>query len=264
MRRGLLALGLLMVVSGLPAAPLYLERVEQAEPDAGAVAEAREQIEDHQEVTVIEELPLPPFHRRRPIPSTRKQPFCLRCHPPLPHRRDERARTFLNMHSRFVSCETCHMRPDGVKLAYRWLAYDGRDAGSPLQPGTAVLREGEEERKGSIVPRQGAHIAPFHAGEVALILGDHPFAEGVMERWENGSVAERALLKARLHAPLEKEGPECGACHGERPMLDFGALGATPEQRRLLRQNAIVRFFERFDDENERLRIDELLRRKFP
>ena len=253
----LLAAWFLSAVSALPAAPLYLELVERAEVDDETLEAARKQIKDHKAITVIDELPLPPFHRRKAMHTTARQPFCQRCHLPLPHRQDERARTFLNMHSRFIACETCHLRPDGVEMAYRWLAYDGEQAGQPL-PNRIAATEGENS---SIVPRAGARIAPFHAGEAALIFGDHPFAERVEQRWKEGTEEERTELKARLHAPLSEEGPACRGCHGERsPLLDLQALGASPQELRALRQNTVVRFFERFEDDEKRLRIDELLR----
>ncbi len=253
-----MAVCLLSAVFTLSAAPLYPELVEHAEVDDEALQDALEQIREYEEITVIDELPLPPFHHRDAIPHIAKQPFCLRCHLPLPHRQDERARTFLNMHSRFIACETCHLRPAGVELEYRWLAYDGEQAGRFL---TGRMAPSEQEKNPSIVPREGVRIAPFYSDEVVLVFSDHPFAERMEQRWKEGTVREKAELKARLHAPLEKNGPKCGECHGERsPLLDLQALGASPQQLRAFRQNTIVRFFERFGNDDGRLRIDELLR----
>ncbi len=249
---------LLSAVFTLSAAPLYPELVERSEVDDEALQDALEQIRELEEITVIDELPLPPFHHRDAIPVTARQPFCLRCHLPLPHRRDERARTFLNMHGRFIACETCHFRPAGVELEYRWLAYGGEQAGQALPDRKPPP---EQEEFPSLIPREDARIAPFHGGEMVLVFADHPFAERVEQRWREGTEREKAELKVRLHAPLEKRGPKCGECHGERNvLLDPGALGASPRQLRAFRQNTIVRFFERFGDEEGRLRIDELLR----
>ncbi len=254
--RLILLIGLLSAVSALPAAPLYLELVERAELDDEALEKAREQTKEHEAITVIDELPLPPFHRRHPRPRTAKQPFCRICHLSPPHRKDVRARTFLNMHSRFIACETCHFRPREVGLEYRWLAYDGGQAGRPVAP--RAVKEGDE----SLVPSPGARIVPFHGGEAAVVLADHPFAAEVERRWEKGGEEERARLKARLHVPLEKSGPKCGECHGERsPLLDLRALGAGPARLHALRRNAIVRLFERLpEDEEKGLRIDDWLR----
>ena len=256
--RFLLAAWLLSLAPAVSATPLYLELVERAVVDGEMLEEARKQVEAHEEITPIDDLPLPPFHRRKVPPATAREPFCLRCHLPLPHRRDQRARTFLNMHGRYIGCETCHLRPRGIELEYRWLDYGGEQAGQPLPGGSPVAAR---EEIGSIVPREGARIAPFHAGEPALIFSDHPFADEVARRWKEGDEAERTALQAGLHAPLERDGPGCGECHGKQsPLLDLQALGASPRQMRALQQNTIVRFFERFRDEGERLRIDELLR----
>ncbi len=249
---------LLPALSGAWAAPLYPDLVERAEVTAKQLDEARKQIREHKAVEVLDELSLPPFHHREVKVQVGRPPLCMLCHLSLPHRENERTRTFLNMHSRYLSCETCHLQPKGVKLEYRWLADDGSAPGQPVADAVSVA---EDEQIPSIIPQPGARIAPFSHGEVALIFQEHPLAKEVKRVWQEGSPEEKSRLKARLHTPLEKKGPECKACHGEEsPLLDLEALGASPQQLRAIRQNTIVRFFNRFEEDDERLRIDELLR----
>ncbi|MDD5035547.1 MAG: hypothetical protein PHE55_12400, partial [Methylococcaceae bacterium] len=78
---------------------------------------------------------------------------------------------------------------------------------------------------------------------------------------------EKITVRAKIHAPLEKEGPHCDRCHAEKEgMLDFAALGASADQEQAIRRHVIPRFFghyplkanEREDD--ERIHILDLLR----
>jgi len=63
--RFLLAAWLLSLAPAVSATPLYLELVERAVVDGEMLEEARKQVEAHEEITPIDDLPLPPFHRRK-------------------------------------------------------------------------------------------------------------------------------------------------------------------------------------------------------
>ena len=259
------------------AEPLYLERVKQADVSEDTLQKALKQVKEHKDIDVLDNLAIPPFHKRNARQTNMEQPFCMTCHLPLPHRKDERSRTFMNMHSRYIACETCHFRPEGTVLAYRWLAYDGAHAGQPLAPHSATLegaqsaqgenekpqRAHEEEFKKSppLAPQAGARIVPFFNDAPVVLFKASVFAQQTQREWDDGDEAGRAKLKARLHIPLEKEGPVCNKCHGKNnPMLDLEALGATPQRLKAIQDNTIVRFFSRFKNKDERIRINDLLR----
>jgi hypothetical protein len=268
---------LLLCVGNAHAEPLYPQLVKQATVSDKVLKEAGKQVREHKKVKVLDALSVAPFHKRDTQQETAKQPLCLVCHLTLPHRKNERSRTFMNMHSRFIACETCHLRPKDIPLEYRWLAYDGPDAGHELAPRSTVVAiektkvASEENKQGSdnkekrkkkekvkkvpLAPQSGARIAPFFNGEPVLLFKDSSFAQQAKRKWKEAE-DERAELKARLHAPLEKEGPACQRCHGKKkPLFDLEALGATAKQVKAIQQNTITRFFERFKKKDERIRI---------
>ena len=234
----------------------YLKQVDQAEVSDQQLQEAAKQIEALEEVQ-LQQINLSPFHKRRQLVETDELPFCRNCHLPLPHRKNERKRTFLNMHSRFIACETCHLQSDDPMLNYRWLAYSGPHAGIEVMP-TGVA--GDEQGQPSFIPLPGARIAPFVGSESTAIFKDSVAGRNLTEGWESSDDAAKAKLKARLHAPLQKEGPDCDACHHRESMLDLVSLGADPVKVRQIEQNSIARFFTRFNEQNERLHITDLLR----
>jgi hypothetical protein len=235
--------------------PLYIEQYRAARPDAEALRKAEQQVSEHQNPLRREKMAWAPFHRQ-PEPLTRGEAFCQTCHAPLPHTQKPKDRSFLNMHSRFIACETCHFRPETPELSYQWLDYP---------TWTAVAGEASRFRTGSKTDnaeRLAGHlkIAPFSARQPALARRDSDFARAIEKTWTEAGLSERGSLKARLHSPLKKEGPECGVCHQEqKPLLDLRQLGATATQVTAIQRHIIPQFFGRYRSDSERLRIIDIL-----
>ncbi len=228
------------------ATPLYLEQVKLSTTDEQKLQEAHKQIEGHKEITLKENLFVPPFHKQGQKESTDKNSFCNTCHQQSPHSLNERKRSFLNMHSRYISCETCHFKPENIQLEYKWLNFNN-DSNKIL----------------------AKRITPFYNKEAVIIFSDHELATQAKQTWENKPSAEsslaelsreRAKLKLDLHTPLNKEGPECLDCHNSKdPLLDLKSLGFTEKEITKLQQHAIPRFFSRFSKKEQRLRMSDLL-----
>ncbi len=260
---------LILFASPAMAKTLYQAQVEQAEISDKALQKSLKQMKDRTESNIINDLSVSPFHKRTVLPKTKKQSLCLTCHLPLPHRKNERSRTFINMHSRYIACETCHFRPKKIMLHYYWLAYDGANAGEVIEPRSGVEAIVQDERRHNtqfknrelLTPQFGARIFPFYNDKLALLLSESSFALKIKKEWKEADKMRRAEIKAKLHAPLKKKGPTCKQCHGkQRSMLDLKALGATPTQLKAMQNSIIVRFFDRFKKEDDRIRINKLLR----
>ena len=228
------------------AAPLYVEQVNLAATEKQKLQEAHKQIKEHKDIILKEDIFVSPFHKQSQKEVTDKKSFCQTCHQDPPHNKDKRKRSFLNMHSRYISCETCHFFPENVRLEYRWLNFNTTSNKSSNK--TAAKR-----------------ITPFYNEEAAIIFSDHELAIQAKETWNNKSgIAvlnrERAKLKLRLHTPLSEEGPECLDCHNSKdPLLDLESLGFDKKEITKLQQHAIPRFFSRFKEEEQRLRMSDLL-----
>lgn len=241
--------------AGLAQPSLYERLVESAVPSGETQQWAKEKISQVKSIRPRQDLDqkIPPFHRRIP-PLPQGETFCQICHPPLPHAKTLRKRSFLNMHTRFISCGTCHFRPDGEKLRYAWLDYRHWRA----VPRTRAFRVGQAVDNEQ--PIDGwLKIAPFSHGLPAIPARDSAFAQKVQKTWQEGDVALRTELVAELHTPLERQGAKCGACHSETGWLDFAALGADAEQALALKRHVIPRTIDRLQ-EGERVRILDLLR----
>ena len=228
---------LLLAVFAVEAAPLYVEQIDLAVTDQQELQETHKQIKEHKEVTLKDDLFVSSFHKQSQYRATDKTPFCVTCHKGSPHNKDKRKRSFLNMHSRYISCETCHFKPKNIQLEYDWLDFNENNSETPAK-----------------------RIVPFYSKEAVLIFSDHELATQASETWKNKSSIEKAKLKLRLHAPLSEEGPECLDCHNNKdPLLDLGSLGFSKKEIAKLQQHSIPRFFSRFTKEEQRLRMSDLL-----
>ena len=267
----LIAPAFLFNLNSTQAASLYQDTVEQTQVSDMEFEKALEQIKEHKDIKVLPHLSVPPFHKRTVLEKSENQAFCTNCHLALPHQKNMRTRTFMNMHSAYIACETCHFRPEKNEPSYRWLSYEGINAGLPVS--SRIPSEELSEKKNrsahqeqfkkptALAPEPGARIAPFFNNDLVLILKNSTFSQSIKQEWENGDESKKADIKAKLHAALEKEGPACTQCHSRKdPMIDLKILGATPARQKELNNNTLVRFFDRFKKEGERIRIDQLLR----
>lgn len=237
-------------------APLYQRQFEHAQPDAEALKHSAELLQAHKELPIQQKFVIQPFHKHEGELETAPNAFCRNCHGPLPHDKSLRTRAFLNMHVRFIACESCHFRPKEMALEYRWFDYQDQTVVS----GQGLFRLGHEIDNAKQRP-SNPKIAPFYHGEPAFVVKDSVFSLGLAEQWKQASPDDRVALRARVHWPLEKKGPECHDCHTtDKPMLDLPALGATPDETQAMQKHVIPQFFRHYEKDEQRITIRNLLR----
>lgn len=253
-------LSFLLTFCAANATPLYLQLIEKAKPDKEAMDAAAKQIKEHQEIKIKRNLFVSPFHKTDSMPTKERRAVCDLCHLPLPHQKNIRSRTFLNMHSQYVACETCHMRPANYPLSYRWVNF------YEVEKKQALTEKGSQKpvqnaKIDSIRKLQGQRITPFYQGQIAIIFAQHPYSRKLKKIWSIAGDKEKIKLKARLHYFLEKKGPECIRCHRKKePFLNLKSLSATDRQIRAIEENVIAKFFARFKKDDDKLRITNILR----
>ncbi len=226
----------LMLFTSVHADNLYFSKIEQATISDKQLAETQQQLQDYQTVT-IQKITLPPFHKRSEQTS-KTDSFCTLCHLDLPHKDNVRLRSFLNMHTRYIACETCHFEVKNVKFDYRWW---------PELPKNNKLWQ----------PHSTAKITPFSQEKPVIDSSTHPLFQQVKEQWKNLVLSEQAKLKAKIHQPLTETG--CSKCHNdEKNILDLKQLGASESQQHAIEQNKIAHFLARTKDDTA-IRLIDLL-----
>lgn len=258
---------------------LYLQTLKSTKLTEEQVQKSRKTLEEYKKVTLRGELEVPPFHKRGEVDDSLGNSFCTTCHLTPPHTKSMRTRTFMNMHTRYVACETCHFRPEGVELTYQW--QDTRDA-RLVNAQSELFRQGLMPKKAlkpskELTPKKQLKvekkpqqkpkdpfikISPFYQQQSVALRKDTDFAVETKKIWQQEGITEEKLKRrALVHAPLSEKGPKCKACHtDEESLLNWTALGATDYQAEKIQNNIVTQFFSRYKDEEQRIRIMSLLK----
>ncbi len=238
--------------------PLYLFLLDFSKVDQKAVEQAKQELQKKQEIELQGDLQLNPFHQRNSLTLKEKmtvseQSFCRTCHLPLPHQKNSRSRTFNNMHSRYIACETCHLDKnklnqqlliDDEHLQYRWFDYNKRTQINPLK-GLLTITDHQDVNKRPTAVK----ITPFYQQRAVVITRQHLYVEKLQENWKTSDQQVKAEIKVRTHQYLKAEGEACHNCHRKNNgLLDLSALGATEQQIKAYGENSIVNFFKRYKD----------------
>ncbi|MCX7098587.1 MAG: hypothetical protein NTV43_11865 [Methylococcales bacterium] len=243
------------IAANAQAISLYQTRVEQANPDKEALSHSEKKVREHQDTKIVEKFVVPNFHKQSGDLETAPNSFCRNCHSPLPHSKQLRTRTFNNMHVRFIACETCHFRPKDITLDYQWYDFEKNQT----VDGKGLFRIGQELDNAKQRPAN-PKIVPYYQGRPALAFKNQPFSNAVAEEWKKTDLHAKTLIRAKVHWPLEKKGPDCQTCHDEhKSLLNLTALGATKEQSLAMAKHIIPQFIRRYKKDDEHITIREML-----
>ncbi len=239
---------LLLSVNSFAQQPsLYLNMVAEEEgqhqPGDHAFLQAAKKLDQYKEVTVKTDLKLPPFHQRKTAVKSQSHNLCLNCHNVMPHQKLVRSRTFLNAHSKTISCQTCHFRPEDKPLNYQWMDTAGK-----------LSQQIDLEQK------EKFKLVAVYQGRAVFDNKNSPLAKQINEAWQQSSAEQKPALWLNLHTPLTTDKTGCSTCHQQKqPLFDLMVLGADREQASDFENNVIARFFTRYKDTNDKINIIELL-----
>ncbi len=251
---------MLSISSSVFADKLFLEMLNGHQVTDKELENARKQLAEHKEIELQNNLNVKPFHHRLEARSSLKQSFCTNCHLQKPHRANELNRSFLNMHTDIISCETCHINTDNLDLSYQWLAYDYPHTGQIIDVSNSIHTQ-VDQLKTSLAPRPGLKIAPVFKNESVIIFKDDPFSKEIKKQWNNLIADDKAALKVKIHSPLNEKGHSCKDCHDENQnLLDYSYLGASEKLEKSITNNSIAHFFTRYKKKGDRLKMTDLLR----
>lgn len=253
---------LCLLMTNVQANNLYLDKVNMAVIDAESLQKSKDKINKHKNITVKDDLEVIPFHKRQAWQQTSlKLTFCTDCHLQPPHTKNIRSRVFLNMHTEFIACESCHFRPDNTELTFQWFDYQTQHVVTPKSQLFRQTNGDSTEQQASNNTSKLIKISPFWQDKPTLILNSHPFALKTADLWKTADLATKAEQRAKIHQPLKEKGRKCQACHQtDNPILDLAALGATPQQIKAIQQHIIPQFFKRYTKDEQHIRLNNLLK----
>ncbi len=161
--------------------------------------------------------------------------ICLRCHGNYCHTESEKLRSFYNMHSFYLACETCHIRqPAGETFAFHW--FDDT-TGRRLERVTGSLGN------------YGARIVPVAGGKR---LDDFPkpqLAREYMQMSATYPEEKKKKVQEELMAHISPEAVACGQCHRQGGYIDFIRLGYSQQRADDLTRLEIVKMLTEYKNE---------------
>ncbi|MCK5669662.1 MAG: hypothetical protein KAI15_11270 [Gammaproteobacteria bacterium] len=185
--------------------------------------------------------------------------ICVRCHGTVPHDESKEVRSFLNMHSFYLGCETCHIHPQEGEppLEFRWYSKaTGEPVDNPLKLvkiENLYTKYKDFEKKYVVYGDYGAKISP---GE--LIEGKFEFlkrgnmlnyVEEYLKNEKQFSTVQKSKAKKIIHKNVNKKPRECDGCHNnEQQSLPFAELGYPPRRVEELTETAVVGMIKKYKE----------------
>lgn len=184
--------------------------------------------------------------------------ICVRCHGNVPHDESKEIRSFLNMHTFYLACETCHSKPEKGKpdFVFRW--YD-KESGEVVGNPKALIKIEEsftsmqQRRYFPVYGDYGAKVAPSveEDGESRLLHGprEMAFVERFLSEQERLIPEKKSQMKQVIHRKVDKEPVACKECHREENThIPFDKLGYPPTRARELTNTAVVGMIEKYKE----------------
>lgn len=150
--------------------------------------------------------------------------YCASCHGDMPHSQIKELRAFLNMHSFFISCQTCHVRlTDEQKTGiYKWYSREtGEIVSSPVKDSAA---------------------GTYRAKIVGFVMEDGKptridtkkrvkFVQDYRRHEDKLTQSQKSHAKNVIHQIISRQPHICQDCHQkENPLLPLASLGYPKER----------------------------------
>ncbi len=163
-------------------------------------------------------------------------PMCLRCHGNFCHNKSAEFRSYYNMHTFFLACETCHLRK---------------------APGDAIMFQWFDDQTGAVVKElkgkegnYGAKIVPVKEGAVgAERLDKFPeetLALDFLKNKDTYTAEQKEKIKQQLMKHISKQPIICEECHCKNGYLNYISLGYSSARSSDLSRIEIVRMIQEY------------------
>lgn len=217
-----------------------LKKFEKKESPAQIALEKHKEALEHQR-----------FHHTVPIPQAPEalRPTCYICHSNLPHEKIKKIRAMLNMHTNYLTCETCHLKKNkGETVIYKWYSPVEKHPKGPFFGTSYNPESGELE----MVHTHFSSIAPFYEknGKLTPVvqMQDADLAKDFVKIRDRLTPAQRKTATRRFHVDILAKGPACQTCHSTKGILDFKALGFSAKRTVDLEQLNIKGIITKYDE----------------
>ena len=165
-------------------------------------------------------------------------PMCLRCHGNFCHNKSEEFRSYYNMHTFFLACETCHIRKEqDSTVRFTW--FDDKTGAELKQI------KGQDENYGAkIVP-----VKPDGQGFERLdVFSEIKLAFDFLKNKDSYTPEQKEKIKQQLMKHISKKPVTCEECHCKQGYLNYGKLGYDAIRSADLSRIEIVKMIKQYKD----------------
>ncbi len=152
---------------------------------------------------------------------------CIICHTVYPHGRNKVAMAIINLHTEFMTCNSCHLKlSEKPNMQFGWLnppgiTPEGEPYGTSIDPETGVF---------TATGNHVSKITPLHMVDGALepYMAEQDIAAALSYRDKEAALSEvrKKEIVDRLHEDTElKEFVLCRQCHSTDGIIPFARLG---------------------------------------
>jgi len=159
-----------------------------------------------------------------------KSNVCFECHGDFPHSKEPMIRSFLNMHTQFLGCMTCHTDPkkiDNSIIKFAWLNYSGIDVegkpfGIDIDPNTGMLSSTDDYYSKIVIYKNS-----ITTENLVEIVEDRVDVQEFIAVKDTLSDADREAIRKRFHLEVKGKGQYCPVCHTreDKAFLPYRELG---------------------------------------
>ncbi len=172
--------------------------------------------------------------------------FCIECHGSIPHSKSAENRSFLNMHTLFVSCQVCHVpllesEKTDTEGRYGWI--DIKKGELQKSPDMVNAVPGEYGVKIIQLSGTGSNPKPLYMQK------ERKFYEEFKLREKDLNETQKGITNKILHERCAEKPMECNKCHTtESPLLNFSELGYTEDRNNYLMNLEVVDLVQRAEN----------------
>ena len=184
--------------------------------------------------------------------------ICVRCHGSVPHDKSKEIRSFLNMHTFYLACETCHMPPPEGEPPWEFRWYDkktGKAMDNPraLSQFEDFYRDENPKRIYPVYGNYGAKIAPgtITGGSFAFLHDDEDmtFVENYRAKQALLGHEQKSQMERVIHRGINKEPVACKDCHNQtKSYLAFHELGYPLARSAELTDTSVVGMIQKYKE----------------
>jgi hypothetical protein len=232
-------------------------------------------LDEKEKIDAIDPEYLRDFHKKERFAITKidDRSSCRACHPLYPHSSNNKVRAFLNMHTGFLICESCHLKKENYKnLVYEWKAPEVFEfVGEPYGMHTKRETKAPEKKKGMISKMlkilssdnngPEGNVTEYLISRIAVFSADG----GPRRNLENtvdiekakefnekakslgGSAKEKELEYFHRDIARKEVSVACDECHSTKGILDLRALGFSARRAKDLEYMNIKSLVTKYD-----------------